>query len=121
MNNSAWLIPKAISPFGDIQHFLYDYKVPLVETKPSNRMDNYYTIIYKRSACPKPLLEKILNPVPKYPEMFPDIFEFSNVEKYRKRMFTVYGAVYPLDWLVGWVLWHIHLCKLFNAKSVFIK
>ena len=22
--------------------------------------------------------------------------------------------------LVGWVLWHINLCRLFNAKSIFI-
>ena len=22
-------------------------------------------------------------------------------------------------WLVGWVLWHINLCRLFNAKSIF--
>ena len=26
-----------------------------------------------------------------------------------------------LIWLVGWVLWHIYLCKLFNAKSIFIQ
>ena len=24
-------------------------------------------------------------------------------------------------WLVGWVLWHINLCRLFNAKSIFIR
>ena len=24
-------------------------------------------------------------------------------------------------WLVGWVLWHINLCRLFNAKSIFIQ
>ena len=23
-------------------------------------------------------------------------------------------------WLVDWVLWHINLCRLFNAKSIFI-
>ena len=23
--------------------------------------------------------------------------------------------------LVGWVLWHINLCRLFNAKSIFMK
>ena len=22
-------------------------------------------------------------------------------------------------WLVGWILWHINLCRLFNAKSIF--
>ena len=24
------------------------------------------------------------------------------------------------DWLVCWVLWHINLCRLFNAKSIFM-
>ena len=24
-------------------------------------------------------------------------------------------------WLVGWVLWHITLCRLFNAKSIFMQ
>ena len=23
--------------------------------------------------------------------------------------------------LVGWVLWHINLCRLFNAKSIFMQ
>ena len=23
--------------------------------------------------------------------------------------------------LVGWVLWHINLCRLFNANSIFIQ
>ena len=23
--------------------------------------------------------------------------------------------------LVGWVLWHINVCRLFNAKSIFMK
>ena len=23
-------------------------------------------------------------------------------------------------WLVGWVLWHINLCRLFNVKSIFM-
>ena len=27
----------------------------------------------------------------------------------------------PQEWLVGWVLWHINLCRLFNAKSIFMK
>ena len=27
----------------------------------------------------------------------------------------------PLNWLVVWVLWHINLCRLFNAKSIFIQ
>ena len=25
------------------------------------------------------------------------------------------------SWLVGWVLWHINLCRLFNTKSIFMK
>ena len=25
-----------------------------------------------------------------------------------------------LYWLVGWVLWHINLSRLFNAKSIFM-
>ena len=25
------------------------------------------------------------------------------------------------DSLVGWVLWHINFCKLFNAKSIFMQ
>ena len=25
-----------------------------------------------------------------------------------------------VGWLVGWVLWHINHCRLFNAKSIFI-
>ena len=27
--------------------------------------------------------------------------------------------LYSLIWLVVWVLWHINLCRLFNAKSIF--
>ena len=26
---------------------------------------------------------------------------------------------FVLVWLVSWVLWHINLCRLFNAKSIF--
>ena len=26
-----------------------------------------------------------------------------------------------VHWLVGWVLWHINPCRLFNAKSIFIQ
>ena len=24
-------------------------------------------------------------------------------------------------WLVGWLLWYINLCRLFNAKSIFMQ
>ena len=27
----------------------------------------------------------------------------------------------PVGWLVGWILWHINLCRLFIAKSIFIR
>ena len=32
-------------------------------------------------------------------------------------------SIFPLIWfgLFGWVLWHIHLCRLSNAKSIFIQ
>ena len=26
-----------------------------------------------------------------------------------------------VDWLVVWVLWHINLCRLFNAKFIFMQ
>ena len=26
-----------------------------------------------------------------------------------------------VGWLVGWILWPINLCRLFNAKSIFMK
>ena len=32
----------------------------------------------------------------------------------------MYGCVCA-SWLVGWVLWHINLCRLFNAKFIFIQ
>ena len=31
------------------------------------------------------------------------------------------NCLHPVKWLVGWVLWHINLCRLFNAKSIFMK
>ena len=35
------------------------------------------------------------------------------VDKFAKSFFN--------GWLVGWVLWHMNLCRLFNAKSIFMK
>ena len=26
-----------------------------------------------------------------------------------------------VGWLVVWVLWHIHLCRLFNVKYIFMQ
>ena len=26
-----------------------------------------------------------------------------------------------VGWFIGWVLWYINLCRLFNAKSVFMQ
>ena len=28
--------------------------------------------------------------------------------------------IFYYEWFVGWVLWHINPCRLFNAKSSFI-
>ena len=28
--------------------------------------------------------------------------------------------IWLVGWLVGWVLWHINLCRLFNAESIFM-
>ena len=33
----------------------------------------------------------------------------------------VYLTILACTWLVGWVLQHINLCNLFNAKSIFIQ
>ena len=31
-------------------------------------------------------------------------------------------AFWLVGWLVGWLgLWHVNLCRLFNAKSIFMK
>ena len=29
--------------------------------------------------------------------------------------------LWKVGWLVGWILWHINLCRLFTAKSIFMK
>ena len=31
-----------------------------------------------------------------------------------------FSTMLLIGWLVGWILWHINLCWLFNAKSIFI-
>ena len=28
---------------------------------------------------------------------------------------------FGISWLVDWVSWHINLCRLFNAKSIFMQ
>ena len=33
----------------------------------------------------------------------------------------LYIPNHRVGWLVGWVLWHINRCRLFNAKSIFIQ
>ena len=35
--------------------------------------------------------------------------------------FLKWNTYILVDDLVGWVLWHINLCRLFNAKSIFIQ
>ena len=44
-------------------------------------------------------------------------------EYLRQFLFVFYSFIKRLlvGWLVGWVLWHINLCRLFNAKSIFMK
>ena len=32
---------------------------------------------------------------------------------------STYNQIH-IDWLIGWVLWHINPCRLFNAKSIFM-
>ena len=32
---------------------------------------------------------------------------------------NIFSDICVYDCLVGWVLWHINLCWLFNAKSIF--
>ena len=29
--------------------------------------------------------------------------------------------MFNIGWLVGWILWHTNLWRLFNAKSIFMK
>ena len=42
-------------------------------------------------------------------------------KEYKTRQETSGWVGDPLVWLVAWVLWHINLCRLFNAKSIFIQ
>ena len=30
-------------------------------------------------------------------------------------------SIFLVSWLVGWILWRINLCRLLNAKSIFIQ
>ena len=39
---------------------------------------------------------------------------YRSVKSYNTYILNIYD-------LVGWVLWHINLCRLFNAKSIFIQ
>ena len=40
---------------------------------------------------------------------------------YPSIIFGVWNQFMIFGWLVVWVLWHINLCRLFNAKSIFMK
>ena len=42
-----------------------------------------------------------------------------SIYPYLRNMFFVFFVV--VGWMVVWVLWHINLCWLFNAKSIFMK
>ena len=77
--------------------FLCEDQVMSTENKPGCGTDNYHTIISKNATCPEQMLKGILNPKPIYPEMFPNIFEFSNVERNLERMFAVDAAVSSLE------------------------
>ena len=46
---------------------------------------------------------------------FPELLHFT-LDPY-----LIMLSVKQVCWLVGFVLWHINLCRLFNAKSIFIK
>ena len=96
MNSFAWLTSSGISPFGDLKNFLYEDQVLSTENKPDRGTNNYHSIISKNAACPKQMLEDILNPMPTYSEMFPDIFDFPNVERNLERMFAVDAEVSSL-------------------------
>ena len=46
------------------------------------------------------------------------------IKKRKEKEILLYKSAIPLylvGWLVCWVLWHINLCRLFNAKSTFIQ
>ena len=49
-------------------------------------------------------------------EVFSYLLPFNN----NNDLFT-HSYMVLIGWLVGWVLWHINLCRLFNAKSIFMK
>ena len=60
-------------------------------------------------------------------DIFPSIYLFcsSSVKHSFLQTFLIYihlfiSYIYT-RWLVGWILWHINLCRLFNAKSMFLK
>ena len=38
-----------------------------------------------------------------------------------KQMMIMIIRQFENYYLVGWFLWHINLCRLFNAKSIFMK
>ena len=69
---------------------LYEDQVSSSENKPGSGTNNYHTII---PAYPKQLLEDLLNPKPTYSEMFPDIFDISNVKRNLERIFAVDAAI----------------------------
>ena len=37
------------------------------------------------------------------------------------KSYLIYIYIYIYKWLVGWVLWYINLCRLSNAKYIFMK
>ena len=45
---------------------------------------------------------------------------FEREHRKKKRIEEYHKKKCVNDWLVVWVLWHIKLCRLFNAKSIFM-
>ena len=50
------------------------------------------------------------------------ILNGNNQQLYGAKCFHQIQMIFKqMHWLVVWVLWHINLCRLFNAKSIFIQ
>ena len=57
---------------------------------------------------------------PRFEPVLPIPFPLSNYKQFLKSQFFI-PSEFDFGWLVVWVSWHINLCKLFNAKSIFMK
>ena len=49
-------------------------------------------------------------------------YKYKYIKKSKERWITAANNnSCSLSWLVGWFLWHINVCRLFNAKSIFMQ